>query len=86
MDKAKNRRNTLCISRFFNAVQRKKIRRLGVLTFFKQALSEKEHCFSKNHRPKYQLTAPVPGSQSAFMSKTAAFSFCRRYVKMEKYR
>ena len=35
------RRNTLCISRFFNAVQRKNIRRLGVLTFFKHALTTK---------------------------------------------
>ena len=35
------RRNTLCISRQSNAARRKKARRLGVLTIFKQALSSK---------------------------------------------
>ena len=34
----KNSQNTLCISRIFYAVWRKKIRRLGVLTFFIQGL------------------------------------------------
>jgi len=44
-DKAKIRRNTLCISRIFNAVWRKKDRRLSVLTFFKQGLMLLFLCF-----------------------------------------
>ena len=58
----KNRRNTLCISRFFNAVRRKKVRCLGVLIFFKHALicttklNKNEWESSMSRRCKFRLT------------------------------
>ena len=49
-DKAICRRNALCISRQINAARRKKARRLGVLTIFKQALSVPGNIYKEEHK------------------------------------